>query len=125
MELHVKLTIESILDLNELKSSMKIQLRTTVTWIDPRLMYKNVHKNKLNLITTSQREKLWTPRLIVESTSEKTEISFHDESSHAEINLEKEIVEKTAELDVALNHRKSFGSDGYVAFSREFTILKL
>ena len=113
MELGVGLTIEAILDLSELKSTMKIQLRIEVYWVDPRITYINLHKNKLNVMTITQKEELWTPTLIVHSTNDKTEITFDDELSQGRIDLNKGFIEETAGLDVVQNYKKYAGSEGY------------
>ena len=113
LELDVHVTIESILDLDELKSSMKLQLSTEVSWADPRLTYINVHKDKLKLITTDQKQRLWLPKLIVATTKDQTEIAFNGESDHGEIKLNKNLVEKTAKWDVVQNYKKYFGTEGY------------
>ena len=112
MELDVVLIIESILDLNELKSSLKLLISAELSWIDPRLTYLNLHKSKLNLITTDQKERLWLPNLIVDTNNNKAEISFNDESSEGMIDLNKDFVEKTAQWDVVQNLRKYDGSEG-------------
>ena len=116
MEMGVQVMIESILDLNELKSSVKLLIRTELSWIDPRLSYSNLHENKLNVITTDQKERLWLPSLIVETSNNKAEISFNDESSEGKINLNKDFVEKTAQWDAVQNFRKYAGSEGYCVF---------
>ena len=115
MELHVHISIEAILDLDELKSAMKLQLSTEVYWVDSRLTYINVHKDKLKLITTDQKQKLWLPRLIVATTKDQTEIAFNGESTHGEIKLNRNLVEKIAKWDVVQNYKKYSGSEGYGA----------
>ena len=112
MDLGVGLSIEAILDLSELKSTMKIQLRIEVYWVDPRITYINLHKNKLNVMTITQKEELWTPTLIVHSTNDKTEITFDDELSQGRIDLNKGFIEETAGLDVVQNYKKYAGSEG-------------
>ena len=112
MEMGVHIVIESILDLEELKSSVKVMLNIELSWIDPRLTYSNLHENKLNLITTEQKGRLWLPKLIVETSSNKAEISFNDESSEGKIELNKDFIGKTAQWDVVENFRKYAGSEG-------------
>ena len=113
MELGVNIIVDSILDVNEVKSLMKLQITTQVYWVDPRLTYTNLFKNKLNVITTEQKERLWLPSLIVDTTKDKDEISFNDESTLGKINLKKDFDVKTAEWEVVQNYRKYAGYEGY------------
>ena len=113
MELGVNIIVDSILDVNEVKSLMKLQITTQVYWVDPRLTYTNLFKNKLNVITTEQKERLWLPSLIVDTTKDKEEISFNDESTLGKINLKKDFDVKTAEWEVVQNYRKYAGYEGY------------
>ena len=113
MEIGVHVVIESILDLEELKSSVKVMVKIELSWIDPRLTYSNLHENKLNLITTEQKERLWLPNLIVDSSNDKAEILFNDESSEGKIELNKDFIGKTAKWDEVQNSKKYAGSEGY------------
>ena len=112
MEIGVHVVIESILDLEELKSSFKVMIKIELSWIDPRLTFSNLHENKLNLITTEQKERLWLPNLIVETSNNKAEISFNDESSEGKIELNKDFIGKTAQRHVVQNFKKYAGSEG-------------
>ena len=56
LELYVSPTLESILDLDEVKSLIKLEIKLTVKWQDSRLTYVKIHPKLENLITLSQKK---------------------------------------------------------------------
>ena len=105
--------MESILDLNEVKSLMKIQIQLKVTWTDSRLEFRNVEQ-RLNTMSLSHKRKLWLPSLIFKNTNNKTEASFVDDSSNGNIEINPESRGKIADLMEIHNFKEFTGSDGYV-----------
>ena len=107
--------MESILDLNEVKSLMKIQIQLKVTWTDSRLEFRNVEQ-RLNTISLDQKGKLWLPSLIFKNTNNKTEALFADDSSNGNIEINPESKGKIAALTEIHNFKRFTGSDGYNLF---------
>ena len=104
--------MESILDLNEVKSLMKIQIQLKVTWTDSRLEFRNVEQ-RLNTMSLDQKGKLWLPSLIFKNTNNKTEALFADDSSNGNIEINPESKGKIAALTEIHNFKRFTGSDGY------------
>jgi hypothetical protein len=91
LQLNLSITIESLLELNEVDSTLKIHMHLNVIWIDPRLDYIDLKENSwLNTITMEQKDQLWMPSLIFFNTEDKTEANFKDDSSFATLAIGKE-----------------------------------
>ena len=112
MILNVSVALESIRDLDELKSLMKIQISLKVSWIDSRLTFINVHKNLVNPITLVQKKKLWMPSLVFDNTNDKTEVSFDDPTSNGIIKLNMDANRETVPLNSIHNYVKYTGIHG-------------
>ena len=112
LELYISPTLESIHDLDEVKSLIKLEIKLTVKWQDSRLTYVKIHPELENSITLSQKEGLWLPSLVFENTKHVTEVSFDDESSHGIIQLKPNAKGEIANLS---NTRKFAGKDGQVS----------
>ena len=110
LKLSVSPTLESILDLDEVKSMIKLKVKLTTKWQDSRLTYVKMHPRRKNLITPSQKTVLWLPSLVFENTNDVTELSFDDELSHGMIQLKPNAKGEIASLS---NTRKFTGNDGY------------
>jgi hypothetical protein len=90
LQLNISITIESLLELNEVDSTLKIHMHLNVIWIDPRLDYIDLKANSwLNTITMEQKDQLWMPSLIFFNTEDKTEANFKDDSSFATLAIGK------------------------------------
>ena len=79
LKLYVSPALESILDLDEVKSTIKLKVKLTMKWQDSHLTYVKMHPKRKNLITPSQKKVLWLPSLVFENTNDVTELSFDDE----------------------------------------------
>ena len=111
VKLNVSLTLESILDLDEVKSMLKLQIQLKVSWMDSRLEFVNLDP-KVNSINLIQKKELWLPSLIFENTNDKKEASFVDDSSLGWIELDPTAKSYTAPLIDIHNYKKYAGSEG-------------
>ena len=111
VKMFVSLTLESILDLDQVKSLMKLQIQVGVKWMDARLEYQNLDK-EVNTITLEQKESLWTPVFIFDNTNDKVEASFYDDSSNGRVLINQKAKSFVAPLGVINNFKKYSGSDG-------------
>ena len=109
LELSVSPTLESIQDLDEVKSLIKLEIKLSVKWQDSRLTYVKIHPKRKNLIDFSQKNDVWLPSLIFEHTKHVTKVSFHDENSHGRIQLKPDAKGEIANLS---NTRQFTGNDG-------------
>ena len=114
VKLNVSLTLESILDLDEVKSLMKLQIEIKLSWVDSRLEFVNVDQAEMNTINLKQKEKLWLPSLIFDNTNDKIEASFDDDKSNGIIDIEENARGQIAPLMELQNFKKYTGSQGYV-----------
>ena len=112
LKLYVSPTLESIQDLDEVKSLIKLEIKLTVKWQDSRLTYVKINPKRKNLITLSQKNDVWLPSLTFEKTKHVTEVSFDDELSHGIIQLKPNTTGEIANLS---NSRKFTGNDGQVS----------
>ena len=112
LDLYISPTLESIHDLDEVKSLIKLEIKLRVKWQDSRLTYVKIHPKLENLINQSQKKGLWLPSLVFENTKHVTEVSFDDESSHGIIQLKPNAKGEIANLS---NTRKFAGKDGQVS----------
>ena len=112
LDLYISPTLESIHDLDEVKSLIKLEIKLRVKWQDSRLTYVKIHPKLENLISQSQKEGLWLPSLVFENTKHVTEVSFDDEKSRGMIELKPNVKGEIANLS---NTRKFAGIDGQVS----------
>ena len=106
--------MESILDLDEVKSFIKLKIKVTVHWQDSRLTYVKVHPKRMNLISPSQKNALWLPFFLFENTNDVTELSFDDELSHGMVEMKPNAKGEVASLGEISNTKKFTGTDGQV-----------
>ena len=112
LKLNVGVTLESIMNMDELASLMTLQLQIQVSWVDSRLTFLNVHKNRLNPLSLAQKNRLWLPSLIFYNTNDKTVASFNDDSSKGKIELNPLEKGQRAPLTEVKNYIKYTGSQG-------------
>ena len=112
VKLNISLTLESILDLDEVKSLMKLKIKLNVTWEDSRLTYIKMHPKQLNSITLSQKKSLWLPSLVFDNTNDVTQVSFDDDLSYGVIQLKPHAKRQQASLNSLHNFREFKGQDG-------------
>ena len=118
LRLNVGVTLESIMNMDELASLMTLQLQVQVSWVDSRLTFLNVHQNRLNPISLDQKNRLWLPSLIFYNTNDKTVASFIDKSSKGKIELDPQEKGQRAPLTEIKNYIKYTGSQGYYHYYR-------
>ena len=64
--------IKNILEVDEVRSSLTLQLKLTLRWIDSRHKYFNLNKESdMNTLSASELEEIWTPDLLFVNTKEK------------------------------------------------------
>ena len=81
LQVHIEINILSVLELNEINSWMKLQLKLQMKWIDPRLKFANLKtEEQRNILSSEQKEKLWVPLLIFENNKEKKKALFENDS---------------------------------------------
>ena len=112
VKLNISLTVESILDVDEVKSLMKLKIKLNVTWEDSRLTYIKMHPKQLNSITLSQKKSLWLPSLVFDNTNDVTQVSFDDDLSYGMIQLKPHAKHRQASLNSMHNFREFKGQDG-------------
>ena len=78
---HIEMQILSVLQLNEIKSRMKLQLELHVKWIDPRLKFANLKEGEqTNILSSEQKQKLWVPSLTFANNKKKMKAAFGSDS---------------------------------------------
>ena len=79
--IHIEMHISSVLELNEINSWMKLQLKLQMKWIDPRLKFANLKEGEQrNILSPEQKQKLWVPSLIFANNKEKMKAVFGSDS---------------------------------------------
>jgi hypothetical protein len=81
LPVHIEINILSVLELNEINSWMKLQLKLQMKWIDPRLKFANLKVGEQrNILSPEQKQKLWVPSLIFANNKEKMKAVFGSNS---------------------------------------------
>ncbi len=82
LPLEMSVDINSILELDEVKSLMKLQLKLSLIWRDQRLVYYDLKKDdNINTLTMSQKAAIWMPELVFYNTKEMSEALFQNTTS--------------------------------------------
>ena len=69
------------MSLDEAQSSMTIQLKLTVEWIDSRLEFVNLkNKQEMNTLTPEELDQIWMPTLVFSNTQNKQLAYFRNNS---------------------------------------------
>lgn len=111
--MHVGLNLESISHIDELELEMMVHLGIKVLWIDERLTYQKVHRNRLNkVISREEKRKLWIPELIFENTHEKAKLILDDEITQTNIRILQNAKGRMAPMTQLHNSKEYFGSEG-------------
>ena len=105
--------MDSVLELDELKSTLKLQLEMQVSWIDGRLTYQKVHKDRLNSIGSLEQKKLlWIPEIIFDNSQDKVKLRLDDANSDANIKIFENAKGKMAEMSEIHNSKEYHGKEG-------------
>ena len=88
LPLQIFIEIVNVLNLDEVHSSMSLQLKLTVEWIDDRLEYFDLKKNQsMNFLTLSEMDDIWIPTLLFTNTENKKLADFRTKSTFASIRI--------------------------------------
>ena len=112
VKVNVSLTLDSVLDLNEVNSMMKVKMMLKVAWKDSRLEFRNVEKGH-NMIRSAEKRELWLPSFIFNNTNNMTEASFDDDTSHGQIEINPNSRGKIAPLMELDNFKRFSESEGF------------
>ena len=110
------ISIESIFEINNQRSSMMIEVIVNVSWIDKNLNYKNLHQDfSLNSLSKADLKKIWLPKLKFPNTRNPDNqvflASFDDEHTTGYIKLKENATNKLSPLTELKNYRKYKGID--------------
>ena len=123
MPLEVNMTVESILDLDEVNSIMKLQLKMDLSWIDARLEFVNLKNDpNLNLLNLEQKRSLWLPEIIFNNNQDKQEANFEDKVSLGKIQMTPGASSKRSPLFEVKNARLFDGKHGKLIISKFFFV---
>ena len=87
LEIYTTIQIKNILEVDEVRSSLTLQLKLELRWIDSRLKYFNLNKKSdMNTLSASELEEIWTPDLLFVNTKEK-HANLKNESSAVSIEI--------------------------------------
>ena len=123
MPLEANVTIESILDLDEVNSLMKLQLKMDISWIDPRLEFVNLKEDaNMNLLNLEQKRNLWLPEMIFDNNQDKQEANFEDNVSLGKIQMTEGASSTRSPLYELKNSRLIEGKYGKIVISKFFLV---
>ena len=110
------ISIESIFEINNQRSSMMIEVIVNVSWIDKNLNYKNLQQDwRLNPLSLANLKKIWLPKLKFPNTRDHDLqvflASFADEHTTGYIKLKENAKSKLSPLTELKNYRKYKGID--------------
>lgn len=124
LPINMRVTIESILDINQVGSTMQLQFQMVLTWTDSRLEFRNVKPGlNSNVISEDQRGQLWLPTVAFPNTKEKLKATFNDNNSSATVMLVKEGIRGVASpLNILTNERIFDGRQAALTVSKYLLI---
>ena len=79
----VKLRVDllKVLQIDEVAMLYETQYTVNLEWLDPRITFYNLNDNQgLNTLVELEKEKIWTPKLILDNTKQKTRTKTDSES---------------------------------------------
>lgn len=113
LQVNASITIDSILEITEISSSMVVKLVLNVSWIDKKLEYINLKDNEfLNALTSQQKISIWSPSLKFSNTRNEYVATFKDDLSTGTIKLKPNTIGQIAGLIYTKNQKKYSGNDG-------------
>ena len=80
-KINMSVNVMDIQDINEVKKTFILPFVLYLTWIDGRLEYKTLNKDKaMNKLDSEETGQIWSPKVIFQSTNEKfqNELFVHD-----------------------------------------------
>ena len=116
LKLFLNVTLESVLDINEVGSLIQVQLQVTLSWIDSRVDFVNLKSENGNVLPDSQKTMLWMPSLLFLNTKERITSFFGDNNSSAVIDVLKGSKGTKSPLESLKNERIHSGQEWYVFF---------
>ena len=123
MPLETNMTIEAILDLDEVNSLMRLQIKMDLSWIDPRLDFVNLKEDpNMNLLNLDQKKSLWLPEMIFNNNQDKQEASFEDNVSLGKIEIIPGASSTRSPLFELKNARLIKGKYGRLIISKFFLV---
>ena len=113
------ISIESIFEINNQRSSMMIEVIVNVSWIDKNLNYKNLqqdwHLNPLSPLSLTDLKSIWMPKFRFPNTRDpdlKVYLaSYANEQTTGYIRLKENAKSKLSPLSELKNYRKYKGID--------------
>ena len=114
LKLNISVTIEDILDLNEILGNMKAKVAVKLKWIDKYTKYVNLNRQEnFNILKTHQKKQLWMPTLFFNNAAENNVGSFKDDLSTGRIKIIDQNNGTFAPLNEFKNHKHYNGYEGY------------
>ena len=112
----MNMTIESIFEISNQRSSMMIEVTVNVSWIDKNLKYKNLHQDwNLNPLSLADLKSIWMPKFRFPNTRDPDNrvflASFADEHTTGYIRLGRNAKSKLSPMNELKNYRKYKGTD--------------
>ena len=95
----VKLRVDllKVLKIDEVAMLYKTQYTVNLEWLDPRIIFHNLHKDQgLNILVEEEKHKIWTPELIFDNTEQKTRTKT-DKESAVSVKREENYTQNTME----------------------------
>lgn len=115
--------IINILDIDEVSAKMKLQLKITVEWTDPRVDFLNLKKDKLlNVFSQDEKEDLWLPGLIFSNTANKQQAQFRNVSADGYFMINEKAISKPTPINELHNGYIHAGKDCTIVVRDYFTI---
>ena len=98
--------------LDEVLSSLSLELKITAKWIDPRVSYIDLKKNYLsNKLSSNEVEKIWVPTLMLVNTRDRSETNFRSQTAQIFVQINEGVTPKQESLGNVHNTYKFKGKD--------------
>ena len=89
-----------------------IQLELSVTWVDARLVYKNLEKDEDYVVSNDQKTLIWMPKIILNNAKHKKVITFKEKASTGMVTIHDKSIRMESPIDELQNFLECNGKDG-------------
>lgn len=120
-KVYIDIEIDNVLELDEVLSTMTLQFKMIVEWIDPRLAYINLKENhRKNILTSSESQGIWMPILVFANTENKDQANFKNASGFTTIKINPGAKSSPTQLNELQNGNLNKGKEWSVLFQNIF-----
>ena len=86
LKINLNINVLTIQEINEINSQFRVQYILVISWLDSRLVMRNLKEGVINDLKTHEQKNIWIPKLIFANTDEQL-MTVLDEKASVIVNL--------------------------------------